>query len=155
MAGLDPDPLVPAWHAFHSGLLGFVRIAARRAQIDATKPENERATRHHMLRVVSGELPEAVRQAGETYQRAGETYRQADEAYCQSGEAYRRAGEAYRRAWEDYKQAWEASQRAGETYGQAWAFYEEACKAHRPAIEALHAAECGCGQGWDMPMRFP
>lgn len=121
----------PYWHIHHDVLVEFTdNIQERIDYIQSDKPKNEIATRLRLMKSVKGKLPKAVTAANQA----------ADLAWAE-----------YRAVGTD----WEENLRRHAKYLAADGKCRKALEANLPALEALHAKECGCKEWNGKVLIFP
>jgi len=126
------------WHPHHDKIVEYCWDYEERTEyIRNYKPEHEIETRLRLFQPVKGKLPDEVVTAGIAHGEAWIAYDKAQAAYRKACVAYYKAGTAYNKARDVYDKAEDA-------YDKAEAAYRKALSKHMPAIEALHAKECGC-----------
>lgn len=127
-----------AWHIFHDRLLGLCFNYAERVDyIKVNKSAEEKPIRLRLFKMVKGELPAELVEAGDAYYRA---HQKKEEAYTTLDNAHTRMMTSGSRAEFDSRQ--KSYGEAGQVDFDARMTLKTAIHTHKAAIEALHAIEC-------------
>ena len=112
-----------AWHVHHNILMEPLTesIETRRVYIETNKAPDEQVLRLRLLKPVQGEIPVAIREAGNTYSDAYHAYNSAHLIRGIAGSYYAATHRVYADAARGYKIV---------------------LAANMPTIEALHEKEC-------------
>ena len=131
------------WHVHHEIFLEPCYGYDERAKyIRTEKPSHEQALRLRLFKVVKGQLPQEVVEAGKPFGKAGKTFDEAGKAYREAEKTFNEAGKAYFKAEKAFNKAGKAYFKARKAYDEAEKAYREVLSNHRDEIEALHKDEC-------------
>ena len=130
-----------AWHIHHNILCEWCYDFKRRVKvIKDTKPPNEIPTRLRLFRFVEN-VPVGLQGADAAWQKAVGAWQKAYAAWWKADAAWQEADAARQKAEAAWRKADTARRKA----------YEDAL----PALEALHAKECGCKEWNGKELVFP
>ena len=119
-----------AWHIYHNILVEPLTEPLKRRikYIRLHKPKEEIEMRLRLLKLVRGELPAEVIEAGEACLEAGKAWSEAEKAWYEA-----------EKAWSEAEKAWYEAEKAWYEAGAAWF---EVLEKNKEAIDKLHREEC-------------